>query len=111
VKKEIRKNFRGAGRVAFLARKDSIQKMMREGYPALVIHEKYKDELGISYSQFLRYVKTYFVSGKDEERKAIPAQDEKEPVSVPGIKTPPSPTPQEPDKNELEDRANESDFF
>lgn len=60
MKKQPRKSFLGAGRVAFLARKENIQKMIEQGYPLIFIYEKYSDELSISYSQFVRYVQKYF---------------------------------------------------
>jgi hypothetical protein len=53
---------RGAGRVAFLARLDSIRKMVEAGYPVVLIYEQYGEEMGISYSQFARYVARYVQS-------------------------------------------------
>jgi hypothetical protein len=50
---------RGAGRVAFLARLDSIRKMVEAGYPVISIYEQYGEGIGISYSQFARYVVRY----------------------------------------------------
>ena len=50
---------RGAGRVAFLARLDNIREMVQAGYPVISIYEQYGDGMGISYSQFARYVARY----------------------------------------------------
>ncbi|MBS7736777.1 MULTISPECIES: TraK family protein [Pseudomonadota] len=54
-----KKSSRGAGRVAFLARLDSIRKMVEEGYPVVLIYEQHGEGMGISYSQFARYVARY----------------------------------------------------
>ena len=59
---ELKKNSRGAGRVAFLARIEDIRKMIDAGYTLLVIYEKYEKHLKISYSQFARYVTRYIRS-------------------------------------------------
>lgn len=50
---------RGAGRVAFLARFNDIQKFVREGHSLRAIHDANKDELAVSYGQFVRYVARY----------------------------------------------------
>ncbi|HEU4854381.1 MAG TPA: TraK family protein [Nitrosospira sp.] len=81
MEKAPRKKFRGAGRVAFLARKEGIQKMIEEGYPNLVIYEKYGDELKISYSQFARYIRKFFVS--KEKKPDSPAKEKKKVIEKP----------------------------
>jgi hypothetical protein len=47
------------GRVAFLALKDTIEAELSAGAFAKRIHSKYKDQLGFSYTQFLRYMQQY----------------------------------------------------
>ncbi len=47
------------GRVAFLALKDAIEAELAAGAFAKRIHGKYKDQLGFSYTQFLRYMQQY----------------------------------------------------
>ena len=47
------------GRVAFLALKDTIEAELAAGAFAKRIHSKYKDQLGFSYTQFLRYMQQY----------------------------------------------------
>jgi hypothetical protein len=47
------------GRVAFLALKDTIEAELLAGAFAKRIHSKYKDQLGFSYTQFLRYMQQY----------------------------------------------------
>lgn len=47
------------GRVAFLALKDKIEAELSAGAFAKRIHSKYKDQLGFSYTQFLRYMQQY----------------------------------------------------
>ena len=60
MKKQTNGDFRGAGRVSFLARKESIQKMLDEGYPLTAIYKQHKSDLNISYGQFTRYIQKYF---------------------------------------------------
>ena len=67
MKKKTDDTFRGAGKVAFLARQTSIKKMVDEGYPLTVIYKKYGKELNISYGQFTRYVNKHIRSRLDEE--------------------------------------------
>ena len=47
------------GRVAFLALKNTIEAELSAGAFAKRIHSKYKDQLGFSYTQFLRYMQQY----------------------------------------------------
>ena len=77
---ELKKNSRGAGRVAFLARIEDIRKMVDAGYSLLVIYEKYEKHLKISYSQFARYVTRYIRSKpryEKEGEKRVPATETK----------------------------------
>lgn len=47
---------KGAGRVGFLANREEIAAMLAAGHPNITIYEAFSDRLGISYSQFNRYV-------------------------------------------------------
>ena len=47
------------GRVTFMALKDAIEAELAAGAFAKRIHSKYKDQLGFSYTQFLRYMQQY----------------------------------------------------
>ena len=63
-KAEIGKNAherrKGLGRVRFLARLEAIREAVRQGYPVQMIYETQQREgLGISYSQFTRYVNQF----------------------------------------------------
>lgn len=62
------KKRRGVGRVAFLARIDDFRKLLEAGHSLLAIYEIHGDELGISYSQFARYVATYLRSKVSHEQ-------------------------------------------
>lgn len=60
---------RGSGRVAFLARKEEIHKMIDEGYPFISIYEKYENKLSIGYSQFMKYVRKFILGSKEDENE------------------------------------------
>lgn len=49
----------GLGRVRFLARLEPIRAAVGKGYPLRMIYEEQRDSLGISYSQFARYVNQF----------------------------------------------------
>lgn len=66
---EGKKRRLGAGRVAFLARKDAIAAKVEAGHTLITVYEEYQKELGIGYVQFLNYVAKY-VKGKSPENKA-----------------------------------------
>ena len=70
--KEEKEAYRGAGRVAFLARKQEIKEMIDAGHPIKNVYRKYGDKLNISYGQFARYVNK-FIRSKPAE---IPAKNE-----------------------------------
>lgn len=72
--KEPNKDFRGAGRVAFLARAPDIKKRIDEGYTVKTIYQEYKAQLNISYSQFTRYVSRYIESDTLKEKKIVSAK-------------------------------------
>ncbi|EGC9888854.1 hypothetical protein GYC09_004618 [Salmonella enterica] len=65
--KAPKETLRGAGRVAFLARVADFRELVEAGHPLLGIYESNKDELGISYSQFARYVAKYIRSPSHEQ--------------------------------------------
>lgn len=50
---------RGDGKIAFLARLDTFQELFKAGHQQRKVFEKYESELGMSYSQFNRYVNKY----------------------------------------------------
>ena len=65
--KALSGKFRGAGRIAFLARIDVIREMVFAGYPLLAIYRQYEEGLGVvSYSQFARYVARYVRHAVDQ---------------------------------------------
>ena len=51
-----KKVYRGAGRVAFLARLDDFRKLIDAGHPLRAIYDDYAEQLGIGYPQFTKYV-------------------------------------------------------
>lgn len=53
----------GLGRVAFKTYLMDIQQEIEAGYPLTHIYEKRKDKLGITYSQFAKYVGKYITGG------------------------------------------------
>lgn len=55
---------RGLGRVTFLAKQGLIAEAMEAGWPLTLIYEKHAEKLGISYSQFSRYVARYITQVK-----------------------------------------------
>lgn len=59
------KVLRGAGRVAFLARIEAIRKAISEGYTLTAVYSDHEKHLGISYSQFARYV-SKFISHQEQ---------------------------------------------
>lgn len=56
---------KGAGRVTFLAHAEKFRELIKSGHPQRSIYDEHADALGISYSQFNRYVGKY-VLGKTE---------------------------------------------
>lgn len=49
----------GAGRVAFLARRELIQQALDAGWSIRAAFQRYAADAGMSYSQFTRYVNRY----------------------------------------------------
>jgi len=61
---------KGDGRVAFLANVDKFREMLSAGYPQRSIYDDHASILGISYSQFNRYVGKYLLAKEgDHEHK------------------------------------------
>lgn len=63
-----RKPRRGAGRVAFLAHLEQFRKLIEAGNEQRTIYDEFGGEtqLGISYSQFNRYVVRYITGAKQD---------------------------------------------
>ncbi|HEY9487986.1 MAG TPA: TraK family protein, partial [Chryseosolibacter sp.] len=78
----------GAGRVAFLARKEVIKEKVEAGHTLITVYEEYKNELGIGYVQFLNYVKKH-IRKKGQEAEA-PKKDEKKECVTAKIKNDPN---------------------
>lgn len=89
--KAPKETLRGAGRVAFLARVADFRKLVDAGHPLLGIYESYKGELGISYSQFARYVAKYIRSPNHEQE--APAGRRQSAPSAPPAQVPPASAP------------------
>jgi hypothetical protein len=60
---------RGAGRVAFLARIDDFRKLLVAGHPLRAIYDDFAEQLGISYSQFTKYVGRYIRNEKNDRHQ------------------------------------------
>lgn len=60
-----------------MSRKDEIKRKLDEGYTAVLVFEDHQYYLGISYSQFVRYVNK-FIRGKRTVSKAKKITGEKE---------------------------------
>lgn len=56
---------KGAGRVAFLAHADEFRALLTAGHPQRAIYDDHAAGLGISYSQFNRYVGKYLLEKAD----------------------------------------------
>lgn len=67
----------GAGRVAFLAHLETIRKEVEAGWTMQAVYDTHGPKLGITYSQFTRYV-ARFVKGKPPRRQ----EPEQEPSSA-----------------------------
>jgi hypothetical protein len=81
-----------SGRSSFLALKSGIEADLVAGAYAKTVHAKYQSRLGISYRQFLRYLKEY-------ESRELPAKSSQPPapggphtVSPKSRKPPPAPS-------------------
>ncbi len=50
---------RGDGRMAFFAHRTEIQQLIHQGMSVIGVYRELESKLGITYSQFTRYVKSY----------------------------------------------------
>ncbi|MGC3480187.1 TraK family protein [Pseudomonas aeruginosa] len=57
---------KGDGRVAFLANADKFRELLNAGHPQRSIYDDHAAALGISYSQFNRYVGKYLLAKEDD---------------------------------------------
>ncbi|AGF73943.1 conjugal transfer protein TraK [Bartonella australis AUST/NH1] len=64
------KSRRGEGRVTFLFHIEEFRELLTAGHGQIVIYENFggRAKLGMSYSQFSRYINRY-IKGKKEERR------------------------------------------
>lgn len=62
---------KGDGRVAFLANADSFRELLTAGHPQRWIYDDHAATLGISYSQFNRYVGKYLLAKKNDHGHQI----------------------------------------
>ncbi|MDH0187692.1 TraK family protein [Stenotrophomonas sp. GD03993] len=78
------KKSRGGGRVAFLKHRESIRELIEAGHVARSIYDQLggDEKLGISYSQFMRYVNKFITPGKSHDIQATPP-----PHPAPGVRT------------------------
>ena len=60
---------RGAGKVAFWARRESIKQMLDDKYTMTATFLAHKKELNIEYQQFRRYVKEYLSEPQEGKKK------------------------------------------
>ena len=68
----------GAGRVAFLARKEEIKTKIDAGYTMITVYEEHQNQLGISYGQFVNYVNK-FIKNKPKGKPAEEGKIKPEP--------------------------------
>lgn len=76
-KKQIKRR-RGDGRVAFLAYADDFRELLNAGHPQRAIFDDYMQRLGISYSQFNRYVGRYLLVGNDDGKQEYDTKREEQ---------------------------------
>lgn len=91
------KKSRGGGRVAFLKHRDAIKQKIEAGHVRRHIYDDIPD-LGISYSQFIRYVNHFITPGDPNVTQAAPQQSRNprgQADAGPGT-SPPSPARPEP---------------
>jgi len=66
----------GAGRVAFLSQKDMFRSLIKAGHPFTSIYADHGAALGISYTQFTRYVRKYLpdaITDREHQKGPAPA--------------------------------------
>ncbi len=90
----------GAGRVAFLARLDTIKAEMSQGLPLTTIFERHQTTLAIGYPSFCKLVSRYAADAKLTARpvsrrdaEPVPAPPPKPTTAAPILRSRPLPTP------------------
>lgn len=64
----------GAGRMAFLTRRKTIQAELETGRSLAAIHAGHHEALGIGYVQFTRYVRQYLQGAGDDRPEPQPVR-------------------------------------
>ena len=77
-KSEKEEKVRGAGKVAFWAHKDSIERMLEAKHTVMAAYRAHKKEVDIEYQQFRRYVNE-LIRSKDENQGKKPGSTSVEP--------------------------------
>lgn len=67
-KSEKEEKARGAGKVAFWAHKDSIERMLEAKHTVMATFRAHKKEVNIEYAQFRRYVNELIRKTQDENQ-------------------------------------------
>lgn len=78
----------GAGRVAFLSQKDLFRSLIKAGHPFTSIYADHGAALGVSYTQFTRYVRKYLpdaIADREHQKGSAPAPV---PVAAPAVQPP-----------------------
>jgi hypothetical protein len=78
-----RKREWGAGRIAFLAKREVIRGELEAGLSLTAIYARYQDALGIGYVQFTRYVSIYLRRANDTRPRSAPAPPRKPTTNEP----------------------------
>lgn len=78
-----RKREWGAGRIAFLAKCEAIQRELEAGHSLAAIYARHRDALGIGYVQFTRYVGVYLRQAREMRPKPEPSSPRKLAASEP----------------------------
>lgn len=69
-----KKNTYGQGRVNFLAARDEVEKMINAGHMLRDIYDEKSAGLGISYTQFTRYVGKYITQKEHQKGEGVAKQ-------------------------------------
>jgi hypothetical protein len=73
---------RGAGRVAFLARIGAIREKLLAGHTLASVYDDHQKELGVSYSQFTRYVDKFIRNDKRDEQRLSEIRNESQDATI-----------------------------
>lgn len=90
---DTKKESRGAGRVAFLARRDDFARLLEQGHTRRSIYEAHKANLGFGYKYFVKCVTKYIGKPAHEQAKPDPQVSpppEQDPEGGPGSREEPS---------------------